>query len=56
MILSGNEIQTQLGGNILIEPFEERLLYVTHNLVQYGEYGKDIIKASKVVPRAVDVA
>lgn len=38
MILSGNEIQKQLGGNIVIEPFDERLLNTnSYNLRLHNE-------------------
>jgi dCTP deaminase len=55
MILSGNEIRGQLGGNIAIEPFDERLLNpnsynltLHHELMTYEEVVLDMKKANRV--------
>jgi dCTP deaminase len=55
MILSGNEIRQQLGGNIVIDPFDERKLNpnsynltLHHELMTYEEVVLDMRKANRV--------
>jgi dCTP deaminase len=60
MILTGNEIRQQLGGNIVIDPFDERNLNpnsynltLYHELMTYEEVVLDMRKANRV--RRVDI-
>jgi dCTP deaminase len=55
MILSGHEIRQQLGGNIVIDPFDERKLNpnsynltLHHELMTYEEVVLDMRKANRV--------
>ncbi|HTQ39535.1 MAG TPA: dCTP deaminase, partial [Pirellulales bacterium] len=55
MILTGNEIRKQLGGNIVIDPFDARNLNpnsynltLHHELMTYEEVVLDMRKANRV--------